>query len=871
MTYDPTQSIAPALNPGDKVGYFDVGNPLAAGGMSLVWKGFDKLLNRHVAIKQIASTSGGGAPADETMRERFRKEAELQKRVSSSHKNLVQIIDFIEDPRGLFIVMEYVDGSSLDTVLAKLEGPMDPKQALGIIHQIAVSLVAVHGAGILHRDLKPSNILLPREGGVKICDFGLAAVADEQDALTLGTARYMAPELFTGQPSDARADLYSLGMIAYEMLAGRPVFEETFKTVMRDQRNQALRWMKWHTNMRLLAPPLDKLNSHVPPELSELIARLMAKDVSQRIPTASALIEVMKRLFTGQRPQPTGPAPQAEAKRSAASGSLSGGAEPTAPLPKKSRLPLILAAVLGVQLLLLGAWFGYRSYHQSRIAADAHRIGMEQFKQGENLYKAEKYADAEQIFRGLADQWPGDAQLGAPSRSRALVCEAKLLLAKGDEFNKAFQFGQAAETFTRARDVLDKAESTGGINLNDVKKLREEAQSSESFSSPAQSVLDLIAAGDFNSARMKVRLLKETQTRRSDTEDKLLTELAARIEDQADRAQVDLVLAQAKQLEADGQLDKALQVLTDAQAHFNTSELRDRVRTLNLEIDYQKTMTAARAAEDAGDLAKAIGLYRKASNARPSRELADAMTSMRSRLAFAEGRDLERQGRLKDAEKKYVESDSILPNDAAKTALKDLGRTVDRQSYVQTADAAMAAGDYATAINLYQNAMKLGPDTATQGKLNQAVIRQKTGEAQAAMNRWDLDKAGSLLDESLQLDPTDAQTNRAKAELNVRMSYRGLMAKGDAARSRSLFGEAGTAYRAARDKLKGTSISTDEITQRINDTEFDSWIAKARASIEARQWTEARAFLKSAQHMRDNQTVRDLLSEVDRNDPDNAK
>ncbi|MFA7236525.1 MAG: hypothetical protein WC058_06650 [Phycisphaeraceae bacterium] len=282
-------------------------------------------------------------------------------------------------------------------------------------------------------------------------------------------------------------------------------------------------------------------------------------------------------------------------------------------------------------------------------------------------------------------------------------------------------------------------------------------------------------------------------------------------------------------------------------------------------------MTAARAAEDAGDLAKAIGLYRKATNARPSRELADKMTALRSQLAFAEGRDLERQSRLKDAEKKYVESDSVLPNDAAKAALKDLGRTVDRQSYVQAADAAMTAGDYATAINLYQNAMKLGPDTATQGKLNQAVIRQKTGEAQQAMNRWDLDKAGSLLDESLQLDPTDAQTNRAKVELNVRTSYRGLMAKGDAARSRSLFGDAGTAYRAARDKLKGTNISTDEITQRINDTEFDSWIAKARASIEARQWTEARAFLKSAQHMRDNQTVRDLLSEVDRNDPDNAK
>ena len=127
MSPESAQHISPALNPGDKLNYFDVQQPLAAGGMSLVWKGYDKLLDRHVAIKQIASS----AMADESLREAFRREAELQKKVSASHKNLVEVIDFIEEPRGLFIVMEYVDGSSLDRTLTKLEGPVPPREALG--------------------------------------------------------------------------------------------------------------------------------------------------------------------------------------------------------------------------------------------------------------------------------------------------------------------------------------------------------------------------------------------------------------------------------------------------------------------------------------------------------------------------------------------------------------------------------------------------------------------------------------------------------------------------------------------------------------------------------------------------------------------
>src|SRR5690606_35571354 len=112
--------------------------------------------------------------------------------------------------------------------------PMDERQALGIIGGTALALDTIHKQNIIHRDLKPSNILLPGEGGLKICDFGLATLMEDQEALDVGSVRYMAPELFGDEKADQRADIYALGLVAYEMLAGRDKFADVFKIVLRD-------------------------------------------------------------------------------------------------------------------------------------------------------------------------------------------------------------------------------------------------------------------------------------------------------------------------------------------------------------------------------------------------------------------------------------------------------------------------------------------------------------------------------------------------------------------------------------------------------------------------------------------------------------
>ena len=204
MTAHTTNLTSIGLQPGDKLDKYEVGQQIGAGGLSVVWKAYDRLLNQTVAIKQLVLDSGVD---EDAFRERFRREAEIQKKLSQANKNLVRVIDFVEDTRGLFIVMEYVDGPSLENLLSQNPGPVELKTALGIAAAAAVALGAIHKQGVVHRDLKPANILLPKDGGLKICDFGLASLLADQDPHAVGTVRYLSPEERNAEPGDAGAEM----------------------------------------------------------------------------------------------------------------------------------------------------------------------------------------------------------------------------------------------------------------------------------------------------------------------------------------------------------------------------------------------------------------------------------------------------------------------------------------------------------------------------------------------------------------------------------------------------------------------------------------------------------------------------------------
>jgi serine/threonine-protein kinase len=194
---------------------------LASGGMAQVWLGTDEVLRRAIALKILHQHLA----ADETFVTRFRHEAIAVAKLS--HPSIVNVYDTCSDDGVEAIVMELVRGQTLRQRLD--DGALDPWVAANIAAQVAGALAVAHAAGLVHRDIKPANILLSQDGRVKVGDFGIAKAAESadltQEGSFLGTAKYLAPEQVEGNPVDGRTDLYSLGVVLYEMLCGRVPFE----------------------------------------------------------------------------------------------------------------------------------------------------------------------------------------------------------------------------------------------------------------------------------------------------------------------------------------------------------------------------------------------------------------------------------------------------------------------------------------------------------------------------------------------------------------------------------------------------------------------------------------------------------------------
>ncbi len=265
---------------GTRIGHFLIEDTLGSGGMGTVYRAWDEVLERRVALKCIRP----GKEHSEERRERLRREA--RSAAGLDHPTIARVYDFFQEGGVDHIVMELVEGQPLSTVL--LRAPLAPTEALGIARQICEGLAAAHARGIVHRDLKAENVMVTEGGKVKILDFGLAKrlEADEdsltQDGIVMGTSRAMSPEQARGKPVDHRSDLFSLGSLLYEMLSGRHPFQagsplETMRRVVRNTPR-----------------PLAELQPDLPQELCLLVEGLLEKNPDRRPQTAGEVVAALE-------------------------------------------------------------------------------------------------------------------------------------------------------------------------------------------------------------------------------------------------------------------------------------------------------------------------------------------------------------------------------------------------------------------------------------------------------------------------------------------------------------------------------------------------------------------------------------------------
>jgi eukaryotic-like serine/threonine-protein kinase len=268
---------------------YTVEKTLGKGGMATVELAQDTHLGRRVAVKRLFASLAG----DQVFQERFFREARMA--AALSHPNLVTVYDVGEEDELPYIVMEYVEGESLAELMAR-EGPLPPARAVDLLLQACAGLEHAHAAGLVHRDIKPQNLLVRTDGAVKIADFGIArtlqATQLTQVGTVLGTAAYLAPEQAAGERVTAAADIYSLGAVAYELVAGRTPYE--FDSLV-----------DLATKQRKPPPPIPDL----PAELERAVLRALAFKPEDRPPSAAVLA---RELAQASPEPPTEPLPQPE-------------------------------------------------------------------------------------------------------------------------------------------------------------------------------------------------------------------------------------------------------------------------------------------------------------------------------------------------------------------------------------------------------------------------------------------------------------------------------------------------------------------------------------------------------------------------------
>ena len=278
------------FSPGDTFGLYRIEREIGRGGMAIVYLAYHQWLERPVALKVLQPH----LQQDEEVVARFLVEARAAARLE--HPNIVAVYDagVVDDVH--YLAMEYIEGETLADVLARVNGPLPNDFVISVISQVASALDYAHRRGVVHRDIKPGNILVQENGKVLLTDFGIAHAVGlhsaEEKVAVLGTPEYMSPEQASGRQVDGRSDVYSLGIVTYHMLTGRPPFRgEHYREILAAHVHQPL-------------PDPRALNPELPEAVTETLRRAAAKDPEQRYPTAGAFAQALRHVLRPSRAEP---------------------------------------------------------------------------------------------------------------------------------------------------------------------------------------------------------------------------------------------------------------------------------------------------------------------------------------------------------------------------------------------------------------------------------------------------------------------------------------------------------------------------------------------------------------------------------------
>ncbi len=268
-----------------KLGKYEISGILGKGAMGTVYDARDPVIDRRVAIKTLTLPDAADTEAQDELA-RFKREAQAAGRLT--HPNIVGVFDYGETPKLAYIVMEFVDGPSLKSLLDKNER-FPAAETVRMMEALLAGLQFSHERGVVHRDIKPANVMLTRGGQVKIADFGIARIESSnmtQAGTIMGTPAYMSPEQFMGQTVDTRTDIYSAGVVLYQMLTGERPFEGSMTGIM-------------HKALNVAPPRPSELSVTAPEPLDALVARAMAKRPEQRFASAAEFAQALRTAFEG--------------------------------------------------------------------------------------------------------------------------------------------------------------------------------------------------------------------------------------------------------------------------------------------------------------------------------------------------------------------------------------------------------------------------------------------------------------------------------------------------------------------------------------------------------------------------------------------